>query len=243
MTRGTAAGQAGRIVPGAFAGKIAIVTGASSGIGAAIAEALAAAGARVTAVARAAGSDAPGLSWAPLDLADDAGIATFATPRAGGSLDILVHAAGLLIPGTVARAPIADLDRQYQVNFRAPYLLTQALLPALARAQGRIVFLNSSVFLNARGGATGYAASKYALKAFADALRAEVNPEGLRVLSVFPGRTASRMQAEVHAAEGAPYNPARLLQPVDVAASVLAALALPATAEITDLHIRPALKS
>ncbi len=121
----------------------------------------------------------------------------------------------------MAATPIADLDRQYQVNFRAPYLLTRGLLPALTRAKGQIVFLNSSVFLNARGGATGYAASKYALKAFADALRAEVNPDGLRVLSVFPGRTASRMQAEVHAAEGARYDPSRLLQPEDVAAAVL----------------------
>ena len=68
-------------------------------------------------------------------------------------------------------------------------------------------------------------------------------PGPARVLSVFPGRTASRMQAEVHAAEGRDYHPERLLQPEDVAATVLASLALPATAEITDLHIRPALKS
>ena len=90
---------------------------------------------------------------------------------------------------------------------------------------------------------SGYAASKYALKALADALRAEVNALGLRVLSVYPGRTASRMQAEVHAAEGRPYRPETLMQPEDVAASILAALALPRTAELTDLHIRPALKA
>ncbi len=226
-----------------FAGRTAIITGASSGIGAAIAAALAARGAAVTALARHPGPATPGVTPAALDLGDDAAIATFAAARAGGDLDILVHAAGLLLPGGVAETPIADLDRQYQVNFRAPYLLTQALLPALIRAGGQIVFLNSSVFLNARGGTTGYAASKYALKAFADALRAEVNPRGARVLSVFPGRTASRMQAEVHAAEGRDYHPERLLQPEDVAATVLASLALPATAEITDLHIRPALKS
>ena len=76
----------------------------------------------------------------------------------------------------------------------------------------------------------------------ADALRAELNPDGVRVLSVFPGRTASRMQEAVHRGEGRPYRPEALLQPADVAEAVLAALRLPPTAETTDLHIRPALK-
>jgi len=61
----------------------------------------------------------------------------------------------------------------------------------------------------------------------------------VRVLSVYPGRTASAMQEEVHRIEGLPYRPERLLQPADVAASVVAALELPGTAEVTDLHIRP----
>ena len=225
-----------------FAGRSAVVTGASSGIGAAVAAALAAEGATVHALARTP-SDAAGLTWHAVDLADDTATLGFAAPFAVGRLDILVHAAGLLTAGPVATTPIAALDAQAQVNLRAPYLLTQALLPALTRTAGDIVFLNSSVWGAARGGMSGYAASKYALKAFADALRAEVNPDGLRVLSVFPGRTASRMQAEVHAAEGKPYRPDLLMQPEDVAESILAALALPRTAELTDLHIRPALKS
>jgi NADP-dependent 3-hydroxy acid dehydrogenase YdfG len=62
----------------------------------------------------------------------------------------------------------------------------------------------------------------------------------VRVLSVFPGRTATPMQAEVHRAEGAAYHPTALLQPEDVAATLIAALALPRSAEVTDAHIRPA---
>lgn len=231
---------------GRFAGRRAIVTGASSGIGAAIASGLAAEGAAVTAVARAAGPAAPGLAWAALDLASDAAIGAFVQARAGEALDLLVLAAGLLEGGGVAETPIAHLDRQLQVNLRAPWLLVQGLLPALRRGAeggGQVALVNSSVWLNARAGGAGYAASKYALRAFADALRAEVNPDGIRVVSVYPGRTASRMQEALHAAEGAPYRPERLLQPQDVAASLLAALALPRTAEITDLHIRPARKS
>jgi NADP-dependent 3-hydroxy acid dehydrogenase YdfG len=88
-----------------------------------------------------------------------------------------------------------------------------------------------------------YSASKHALKAFADTLRAEANPAGVRVLSVYPGRTATPMQESIFAAEGRSYDPSRLLQPEDVAEMVLAALCLPRTAEVTDLHIRPLQKS
>ncbi|MFL6232265.1 MAG: short-chain dehydrogenase, partial [Thermoanaerobaculia bacterium] len=65
------------------------------------------------------------------------------------------------------------------------------------------------------------------------------NKQGVRVLTVFPGRTATAMQEEVHRYEGSPYDPERFLQPGDVAAMVLNALALPRTAEVTDIHIRP----
>ena len=77
----------------------------------------------------------------------------------------------------------------------------------------------------------------------ADSFRDEVNERGVRVLSVFVGRTASRMQAAVHEHEGRPYRPERLLQPDDVASMIVAALQLPRTAEVTDLHIRPMLKT
>jgi NADP-dependent 3-hydroxy acid dehydrogenase YdfG len=84
-----------------------------------------------------------------------------------------------------------------------------------------------------------YAATKHALKAFADSFREEVNAEGLRVLSVYLGRTASPMQARIHALEGKAYHPEYLLQPSDVAAVVLNALCLPRTAEVTDISLRP----
>jgi NAD(P)-dependent dehydrogenase (short-subunit alcohol dehydrogenase family) len=131
------------------------------------------------------------------------------------------------------------LDWQYRTNVHAPYLLTQALLPLLRRQQGQVVFINSSVGLIARGQVGPYAATKHALKAIADSFREEVNAEGLRVLSVYLGRTASPMQAKIHAMEGKAYHPEYLLQPSDVAAVVLNALCLPRTAEVTDISIRP----
>ena len=86
-----------------------------------------------------------------------------------------------------------------------PYLLTQSLLQLLRRRQGQMVFINSSAGLSARGEMAPYAATKHALKAVADSFREEVNADGLRVLSIYLGRTASPMQARIHAMEGKPY--------------------------------------
>ena len=115
-------------------------------------------------------------------------------------------------------------------------------MSALSTRQGQIVFINSSLALTARANVAQYAATKHALKAIADSLREEVNPKGMRVMSVFLGRTASPMQAAVHAMENRPYDPNRLLQPEDVASLVLYLLSLPRTAEITDITIRPLMK-
>jgi NADP-dependent 3-hydroxy acid dehydrogenase YdfG len=112
----------------------------------------------------------------------------------------------------------------------------------LKASRGQIVFINSSAVLTPKPNAGQYAATKHALKAVADSLRAEVNDDGLRVLSVYPGRTASPMQVLVHQFEGRECYPERLLQPEDVATAVINALSLPRTAEVTDLHIRPLLK-
>src|SRR5690242_6858519 len=99
--------------------------------------------------------------------------------------------------------------------------------------------MNSSAGLSARAGVGQYAATKHALRAIADTLREEVNTDGIRVLSVFPGRTASPMQATVHANEGRVYHPDHLIQPEDIAKVVIDALSLPRTAEIMDIRIRP----
>ena len=239
----------------AFAGMHALVTGASSGIGRAIALELASGGASVwlvarhaealeatAAAARRAGGHACGQ---PLDVGNDEDLERLRDRLAKEShgLDILVHGAGTHFLGAVADAPIAQFDQQYRVNVRGPYLLTQLLLPLLRQRRGQIVFVNSTVGLQARAGVGAYAASKHALRAVADALREEVNPDGIRVLSVYPGRTATPQQAAIHAEEGTPYRPERLLQPADVAAAVVHALTMDRTAEITDLRVRPMQKA
>lgn len=227
-----------------------VVTGASSGIGRAIAISLASAGATVCAVARrtdelevtARGANGAGeMHLYKADLASDDDLERLATALLAREerVHVLVHGAGTFSRGEVQTAPVVDLDRQYATNVRAPYLLTQALLPALLTTEGQIVFINSTAGLAAREGVAQYAATKHALKAIADALRVEINPHGVRVVSVYPGRTATPMQEHVHELEGKPYAPEHLMQPEDVASVVLGALVLPRTTEVTDVVVRP----
>ena len=175
---------------------------------------------------------------AALDLSREADLAALAA-RLPDRLSVLVHAAGVHALGPVEATEGAALDALMAVNLRAPLLLTRLCLPALRAAGGQVVFVNSSQGLAAGRGAAAYAASKHALKALADALRQEVNAQGVRVLSVYPGRTATPMQEAVYAHEGRAYAPEALMQPEDVAAMVMAALALPRTAEVTDIAMRP----
>jgi NADP-dependent 3-hydroxy acid dehydrogenase YdfG len=158
-------------------------------------------------------------------------------------IDILVHGAGVIALSRLECASGEQLDLQYRINLRAPYLLTRALMPMICSRKGQIVFLNSTAGLRAGANISQYAAMKHALKAAADSLREEGNPAGVRMLSLFLGRTATPMQASVFAAERKEYNPGLLMQPEDVAEVVVNALVLPRRAEITEITMRPAIKS
>jgi NADP-dependent 3-hydroxy acid dehydrogenase YdfG len=240
---------------GIFTDQVAVVTGASSGVGLAIAKHLAAHGAILCLVGRnrenldKAATEVRSLAAQALiyevDLARTESIAAFVTRlrQDVGRMDLLIHSAGVIARGAIEGTPVEDFDRHYQTNVRAPYFLTQQLLPLLRTQHGQIVFINSSAALNARAGVSQYAATKSALKVVADSLREEVNADGVRVLSVFLGRTATPMQAALYDNDKKPYAPELLLQPEDVAAVVGNALSLPRTAEVTDIHIRPLQKS
>jgi NADP-dependent 3-hydroxy acid dehydrogenase YdfG len=233
----------------------ALVTGASSGIGRAIAVALAEecrtvclVGRRqemLASVAECVRSRGAEPRCLLADLGCDTEIAALVARlcREEVSLEILVHAAGTYQAGPVDSSPVEDFDAQYRTNLRGPFLLTQALLPILRRTCGEVVFVNSSVVSRPKANVSQYAVTKHGLKALADTLREEVNADGIRVLSLFPGRTATPMQEEILRREGASPKLAAFIQPEDLAAIVLAAIRLPRSAEVTDIHIRPMKKS
>jgi NAD(P)-dependent dehydrogenase (short-subunit alcohol dehydrogenase family) len=225
-----------------------LITGASSGIGAAIAEALAEPGRELILTGRErealdvvqrAVRDAGGEASVRLaDLRDDAAVRELADalPEA---LDGVVHSAGVARLGRQESLSVDDLDLQWRINVRAPFVLTQALLPRLRRARGLVVFVNSGAGQRARAAWGGYAASKFALRALADSLRDEEAEHGVRVSSVYPGRVATRMQKDVRRQEGGAYQPEAYLRPEDVARVVADVVRLAPPATVPDVSVRP----
>jgi NADP-dependent 3-hydroxy acid dehydrogenase YdfG len=238
-----------------FEGRTAVITGGGTGVGAALALALAEAGASIYLIGRrlnvlelvaakalSLGSQAVCYS---ADISSNSGQFEV-TQRLKGDLmhvDILIQNAAMYVGGAIEDADLSDFDKQYQTNVRAPFVLTQALLPMLKAQRGQVVFINSSSGISAKPMSAQYDSTKHALKAIADSLRGEVNAHGVRVLSVYLGRTASEMQERICQMERKPYRPELLLQPNDVASVILHALSLPRSAEVTDISIRPMIKS
>ena len=217
----------------------ALITGASGGIGSAIAEALAPThtlllagrpSPRLDAVAQRLGAT----TW-PLDLTDADAIAAAAEVLT--ALDVLVHNAGVAYPGRVAESTAEQWRATLEVNVTGAVALTLALLPALRAARGQVVFVNSGAGLNVSPGLASYSASKFALRAFADSLRAD--EPLLRVASVHPGRVDTGMQRDLVAYEGGAYEPARFLTPQTVAGVVAQVVATPPDGHTHQVVIRP----
>jgi len=218
-------------MPGAFDGRLALVTGASGGIGAAIAEALAAEGAHIVLTARtaaelekveerihAAGGSA---TIAPMDLVEQDGIARLA--QAVGerwpALDMLVLNAAMLGTLTpVAQIDGKELNRLFTLNLLAQQALLAAFDPLLRRSEaGRVVALTSSVGARPRAYWGAYGASKAALETLVLAYGEEVkNLAPLKVAIVDPGATATAMRARAYPGE----DPATLKSPAVVAEAV-----------------------
>ena len=213
----------------------ALITGAAGGIGSAVAptHTLLLAGrpsARLDALAQRLGAP----TW-PLDLTDQESIESAAEPLA--ELDVLVHNAGVLYPGTVAESSADEWRASFEVNVTGAVALTLALLPALRAARGQVVFVNSGAGQKVSAGMASYSASKFALRAFADSLRAD--EPALRVTSIFPGRTDSEMQRDLVAYEGGAYDPAKFLRPETVGGLVAQAVNTPPDGAVHEVVIRP----
>ncbi|TQF74639.1 SDR family oxidoreductase [Rhodococcus spelaei] len=218
----------------------ALITGASRGLGAAIARELAPGhdlllGARTSTALQPILADLPGSRGWPVDLTDYTAVA--AASAGIDRLDVLVHNAGVADLGTVAETGAPTWRRAFEVNVIAVAELTRLLLPALRAANGHVVLINSGAGLRANPGWGAYAASKFALRAFGDALRLE--EPALRVTSIHPGRIATDMQQAIVATEGGAYDPDRFLTPETVARAVRQAVETPRDAHPTEIVLRP----
>ena len=160
--------------------RTALVTGASSGIGEACARRLAGAGWRVLAGVRRAGSAPLGTEEVLLDVTEPVAVEV-------DRLDGLVNNAGIAVAGPLEFLPLDELRRQLEVNVVGQLRVTQAVLPALRRARGRVVNVGSISGRSALPFLGAYAMSKFALEALTDSLRVELEPWGIRVVVVEPG--------------------------------------------------------
>jgi NAD(P)-dependent dehydrogenase (short-subunit alcohol dehydrogenase family) len=204
--------------------KTILITGCSSGIGAALASEFAKRGHRVYATARRAESlaalEADGIRGLALDVNDDASIAQAleAVSREVGHLDLLINNAGFSQVGAVIDLTRDDLRRQYETNVIAPVAVTAQAMPLLraaVAANGSAVVANvgSIVGLFTTPFAAAYCSSKAALHSLTDALRMELAPFGIHVVSIQPGGVRSSFGQHAEAAIRLP--PGSIYQPVE----------------------------
>lgn len=240
-----------------LAGRVALVTGASSGIGAACAEALAASGAIVVLAARRldrlealaheirrGGGEASCLT---VDVADPAqlGMMFDQVGQIHGKLDILVNNAGILSLSLVADADTAQWRRMVGVNLLALMEASHLALPLLrASGAGHIVNIASDAGRSANVPAAAYAASKFGVVGFSQALRREVHRYGIRVTVVEPGMVATELPNHVtdqslRAALLRRLSEVEPMQPQDVAAAVHYAVTQPLHVNVEEILIRP----
>lgn len=223
-----------------------LITGASRGIGLAIAHHLAEdfhliLGGRDRAALEALAAQFPSAEPFVAELTDPAALAA-----AVDALDLpeglagIVHSAGILTYGRIEELSAEEWTQAFAVNVVAIAELTRLVLPALRTAAGTVVTINSGSGFHSGKGSGAYSATKFALRAFTDALREEELAHGVRVTSVHPGRVATDMQVQLRASENAEYREEDYLRPETVAQTVGLALRLPADGVVHTLRVNPA---
>lgn len=226
--------------------KTALITGASGGIGRAIAEELSRDHVIYVGSTTQEGAERTAALLADArpfvaDLSDPADIARAVAAAGIPSLDCLVHSAGAVSKTTVESAGWEEWRRVFDLNVLAVAELTRLLLPAVRAARGTVVALNSGSGYHSGAGNALYSGSKFALRAFTDALREEELGR-IRVTSVHPGRVDTAMQEELRRLEGlsaAEYDGWRWVRPESVAAAVRLVVDLGEDATVNEVSVRP----
>lgn len=235
-----------------LADRTALVTGGGSGIGAATALALALEGARVAIAGRtvaklrevaARGPLGGEIAQHPVDVADRASVAALFAWAEGalGRIDILVNAAGVNIPNRLmSELTPEEWDRLLAVNATGAYNCIRAVLPAMReRRDGLIVNISSISGVRATLlSGVAYNASKFAMNALATSVSLEEGRNGVRVTTIMPGEVDTPI-LEFRPKPVSAEHRARILQPEDVAETVVMAACLPPRAHVPELIIKP----
>ncbi|OKK05037.1 SDR family NAD(P)-dependent oxidoreductase [Streptomyces sp. CB02400] len=233
--------------------KVALVTGASSGIGQATALALSEAGAKVVVGARrtdrlaALAQEASGEMVAlRMDVTDPRSVqdAVAATVQRFGALDIVVNNAGVMLSGPILGADITEWTRMIETNLLGSMYTVHAALPHLLASKGSVVQISSTSGRISSAASGAYAATKFGIAAFSEALRQEVTEQGVRVVVIEPGFVSTELTSHItdptmQAAAQSMAESMRTLDPDDIAASVLYAVTQPDHVAVNEILIRP----
>lgn len=223
----------------------AVVTGASKGIGKSIAISLAKEGVHVVLAARHEKEllqverqirDAGGSCISvQTDVANEAQVARLMKTSAAeyGHIDFLINNAGYGVFAKVVDTNVADYDGMMNVNLRGVFLCCKAVLPLMiGRKQGAIINIASLAGKNSFVGGATYSATKWGLIGFSRSLMLEVREFNIRVVTICPGSVNTDFSN--HTKDGD-----RIIQPQDVADTVLFALTMPARSNVSEIDIRP----
>jgi NAD(P)-dependent dehydrogenase (short-subunit alcohol dehydrogenase family) len=212
--------------------RVAIVTGGSSGIGLEVGRRLVATGYDVVLTARTASrlevaAAEIGARWSAADTTEPEQFRTVV--EAAGRVDLLVHAAGVMEGTFVRREALETFERVLRTNLTSAFVVAHAALPAMAPG-GRMVFLSSSSARSPQPGKSAYSASKAGLNAFASALGAEVERDGIAIHVVTTGPVATPMLDDVR-------FPMRTLDVAEVADAVVWLDGLPGNVVLPEIRM------
>jgi 3-oxoacyl-[acyl-carrier protein] reductase len=229
--------------------KIVLITGATHGIGRATAFAFGRAGYRVGLCARTESNVRQVLEELGREGIEAAGAAADVSrpeqvERAMGEvtgrlgeLDVLVNNAGILIAKPFEELTLEDWDATMATNVRSLFLMTRAVLPAMRRRRrGTVVNVASLAARHGFAGGTAYTASKHAVLGFSRSLMLEARKDNVRVITICPGSVHTGMLQDQPMLKA---DPTRILEPEDVAATILHAVSLPDRALASELDLRP----
>jgi 3-oxoacyl-[acyl-carrier protein] reductase len=228
-------------------GKVALITGAGRGIGKAVALTLAQSGCRVILTARTVSQleevqrEAESRRGAAVaiagDLTRDEDIDRLVTEshKRFGMVDILINNAGWGKRASVARASIADWDQTFRLNLRAPMILAQRLLPAMIeKHEGAVINIGSVSGKTGEANGAAYSASKFGLIGFTQSLYEEVREHGIKVSVILPGFVDTPLIPP-----NRQLDRSKMIQPDDIAQTVLYVLTSPATSCPVEISVRP----
>jgi 3-oxoacyl-[acyl-carrier protein] reductase len=229
-------------------GMTALVTGASSGIGAAIAMALLEEGANVALAARneerlaslaASMGERSRVLVVPADVGDEEQVRGMVehTAKQFGTIDILINNAGFGIFKPLTDLSVDEFDDVLRVNLRGTFLCMKYTLPLMyERGRGTVITISSVAGKHGFAGGGAYCASKFGVMGLTECAFHEVRSQNIRMVTIAPGSVDTEF---FDRAQTSSPNRARILQPEDVAATVMLAIELPERALIRELDIRP----